>query len=463
MEQRETRVLNRKRLTSYGHRAGNVKTNSVEEFKLQMQNNSWVRIGQLAKHKGIVFNNLFHHFNVETLREAYHAQDGSKAVGCDHVTKWDYGQNLDANLQVLVNALHKGTYRPKPKRGVDIPKPNGKTRPIAIGSFEDKLVEWVLNKILSGIYEPLFIASSHGFRPKRSTIDAIKTVFSSLYQKKQTTVVDIDLKSFFDTVSHRKLIKMLEKRVSDRKILSLTSRLLEAGVVREETLSISPAGVPQGGVVSPTLSNIYLHYALDTWFLEQYAAKNGVISRYADDVVFTFKDERIAQDFYAKVKERLKLFDLQLNEDKSGIVEFKPRSGNVFHFAGFTFYWGTDRGSPVKRLRVKTQKVRLFKVINNYVEWLKKNRNRIKLHEIWTQTAAKLRGHYNYFGVYCNRSKLNHVYFATINALFRWLNRRSQKRSYSWERFSAKLQQEPLPQPPPAVALKPLTQRWGSL
>ncbi len=457
MEQRETQRLNRRNFSSHGRRADNVKNiMSKEEFKLQVQSNSWLRIGQTAKFKEVVFNNLFYHFNVENLREAYHAQDGSKALGIDQITKREYGADLDAKLKDLVDRLHKGTYRPQPKRGIDIPKPNGKTRPIAIGSFEDKLVEWVLNKILSTVYEPLFIKTSYGFRPKRSTFDAIKTVFCSLYQKKQNAVVDLDIASFFDSVSHRKLIKMISKRISDRKILSIISRFLEAGVIKDGKLTISELGTPQGGVISPTLANIYLHYALDVWFLENFTDSGGVISRYADDVVFTFKGKQEAQEFMAKVRERLGFYGLRLNEDKSGIVDFRPRSGNIFHFTGFTFYWGKDYSSHTTRLRVKTQKERLYKTINNYCEWLKYNRNKIKLAEIWSQTAAKLRGHYNYYGVHCNRLKLVHYYQAIIGLLFRWLNRRSQKRSYNWDRFAAKLRQEPLPQPPPVVALKKL-------
>lgn len=195
-----------------------------------------MRIGKLAKNKEIVFNNLFQHFNVENLREAFTAIDGSKAVGVDRVTKDQYGRNLQDNLQELVSRLHVGTYRPQAKRGIEIPKANGKTRLIAVGSFEDKLVEWVLAQILNQLYEPLFIETSYGFRPKRSTFHAVKTTFNALSKKKRQNVVDIDIKGFFDTVSHRKMIKMLEKRISDRKLLSLISRLLEVGIMTEAGL-----------------------------------------------------------------------------------------------------------------------------------------------------------------------------------------------------------------------------------
>jgi retron-type reverse transcriptase len=295
MERREKQELNRKHYSTRGHRADNVrKTLDAEEFKLRAQSNSWMRIGQLAKTKEVVFNNLFQHFNVENLREAYHAQDGSKAVGIDLVTKKDYARNLDVKLKGLVDNLHRGTYRPQPKRRVQIPKSNGKMRPIAIASF-----------------------------------DAIKIVYQSLFKKKQDWVVDIDIASFFDTVSHRKLIKMLEKRISDRKILSLTSRFIEAGVMVDGMPVINELGVPQGGIVSPTLANIYLHHVLDTWFITNYASQGGVISRYADDVVFTFKDEQSARNFLASARLRLAEYNLQLNEDKSGLLSEPCSNGSI--------------------------------------------------------------------------------------------------------------------------------------
>lgn len=433
-----------------------------QDFKLTSQSNSWVQIGLLAKRKGAVINNLFRHLSVENLREAYHAIDGSKAVGIDQTTKDQYGKNIDSNLQSLVDRLHKGTYRPQAKRGVEIPKANGKVRLIAISAFEDKLVEWVLSKMLSELYEPLFIENSFGFRPKRNTHQAVKTIFGSLFNKKQNYVVDIDIKSFFDTVSHRKLIKMLEKRINDNKLLSLVSRFLEVGVLHNGTTNERTAGTPQGGIVSPILSNIYLHHVLDLWFEENYSKAGGVISRYADDVVFTFKTEEDARKFMMEVRKRLAHFNLKLNEDKSAMIDFKPRSGNSFHFTGFTFYWSKDRGSATKRLRVKTQRERLHKSIVDMNLWLKENRNRYGLEKVWIMISSKLRGHYNYFGVYGNGVKLSHFYFATIGMLFKWLNRRSQKTSFSVEKFKRRLRIHPLPLPPPAFKLKPLIDRWGS-
>lgn len=210
-----------------------------------------MRIGKLAKNKDVIFNNIFQHFNAENLRQAYAAIDGLKAVGIDRITKDQYGKNLDSNLQDLLTRLHAGSYRPQAKRGVEIPKANGKTRLIAVGSFEDKLVEWVLAQILTQLYESLFIETSYGFRPKRSTFHAVKTIFNSLFKKKRQHVVDVDIKGFFDTVSHRKMIKMLEKRISDRKMLNLISRLLEVGIMTDAGLIEKDQGTPQGGIASP--------------------------------------------------------------------------------------------------------------------------------------------------------------------------------------------------------------------
>jgi group II intron reverse transcriptase/maturase len=432
-----------------------------QEFKLMSQSNSWVRIGKLAKNKRLVINNLFQHFNVENLSQAYSAIDGSKAVGIDRITKDQYGKDLDNNLQSLVDRLHKGTYRPQAKRGVEIPKANGKTRLIAVGSFEDKLVEWVLAQILNQLYEPLFIETSYGFRPKRSTFHAVKTVFCALFKKKRRYVVDIDISKFFDMVSHRKLIKMLEKRINDRKLLSLISRLLVVGIMTKEGLVEKDEGTPQGSGASPILANIYLHYALDIWFLENYSQKGGVISRYADDVVFSFIEEEEASRFFDEVKERLGHYNLKINEEKSQKIDFAVKSGNTFHFTNMTFYWGRERGSLKRKLKVKTKKARLHKAISELNEWLKSNRNKFTTEKIWLYIKSVLRGHYNYFGLDCNRPKLTHFYFAATGLLFKWLNRRSQRKSLTGAKFKRMLLRNPLPFPPDVRKLKHLIDRRG--
>jgi RNA-directed DNA polymerase len=430
-----------------------------QDFKLTSQSNSWMRIGKLAKHKEMIFKNLFQHFNVENLRQAFVAIDGTKATGIDLKTKDQYGKDIDNNLQELVNRLHIGSYRPQAKRGVEIPKGNGKTRLIAVGSFEDKLVEWVLAQILNQLYEPLFIETSYGFRPKRNAFQALKTTFNALFKKKRKYVVDVDIKGFFDTVSHRKMIKMLEKRFSDRKLLSLISRLLEVGILTADGLIEKDEGTPQGGIASPILSNIYLHHALDVWFLDNFAKQGGVISRYADDVVFSFTEKEEADRFFSEVKERLAFYNLEMNEEKSNKIDFAPKGGKIFNFLNFTFYWSTERGSSKKRLRVKTKRERLNKAIVEVNTWLKENRNRYVTDKIWNHIKSILRGHYNYFGLDCNRPKLVHFYYEVNGLLYKWLNRRSQRKSINGAKFKRMLLRNPLPFPPDVRKLKHLIDR----
>ena len=460
MERRGPQRPNHNRDTSAGLRAR--EPGKMPDFKFEIESNSWLRIGLSAKDLGKRFNNLFCHLTVGNLREAFRALDGSKATGISGMTKRDYGRDLDANLESLVTRLHRGTYRPEPKKRAFIPKANGKMRPIAISEFEDKLVEWVLAKLISSIYEPMFIRNSFGFRPRKGALDAVKATYLTLKDDKRPHVVEIDLASFFDTVSHRKLIKLLQLRITDRRILSLVSRFLTAGVLEASgDLQIADAGTPQGSIMSPVLANVFLHHVLDEWFLKNYGSRDAVIVRYADDAVFLFQDKNEAENFRLALKARLNGFGLVLNEDKSGIIQFGKRQGNVFHFVGFTFYWGKDHAATRRVLKVKTDKNKLFKKIQEFNDWVKGNRAKFTLDEIWNQAAAKLRGHYNYYGVHCNRPSLNHFYYSAVQSLFKWLNRRSQRKSFTWERFAKRLRYNPLPQPPMVAALKPLTDRRG--
>lgn len=462
MEQRRPQKLNRKKQTQTRHSTGAPGKMERPDIKLELQTNSWLRIGLAAKDLQKKFNNLFCHFTMENLREAFHALDGSKATGIHGTTKRDYGKELDANLRDLIMRLHRGTYRPLPKKSVTIPKANGKTRPIAISEFEDKLVEWVLAKLLSSIYEPIFIRNSFGFRPRKGAHDAIRASYLSLKDNKRPFVVEIDLESFFDTLSHRRLIKLLEKRITDPRVLSLVSRFLTAGILEQNgDLKISETGTPQGSIMSPVLANVFLHYALDSWFLANYAKQGAIIIRYADDAIFLFEMRYEAETFRSELKSHLNEFGLRLNEDKSGIIHFEKRQAKeVFHFLGFTFFWSIDYRSTRRALRVKTSKTTLIKKIQEYQTWIKDNRGRMKLNELWRLSAAKLRGHYNYYGIVTNRSKLNHFFYTVKANLFKWLNRRSQRRSFTWAQFGKRLTHFPLPPPPLTAALVQLDNRW---
>lgn len=419
--------------------------------------NSWARIGLSAKNLELVFNNLFSHINVENLHQAFRALDGNKAVGIDGISKAEYAKDLEKNLEDLVTRLHRGTYRPRAKREVLIPKANGKTRPIAISCFEDKLVEWTIGKILESVYEPIFIRNSFGFRARKSPDDAIKANFNILKDNKRPFVVEIDLASFFNTVPHRKLMKLLRKRINDRKLLGLIARFLKVDILNKEGQSTpTVVGTPQGSVMSPILSNIFLHYALDQWFIENYSSNEAVIVRYADDAVFMFSKEQQANDFLAALRERLAEYKLSVNEDKTAIINFAKGKETIFSFLGFTFFWNKKKGWNKINLAIKTQRDKLAKKIQEFTDWIKLNRSQLSRKEIWSITTAKLRGHYNYYGYFCNRGKLKLFYHEVIGALFKWLNRRSQKQSFTWPQFKRLLSREPLPLPPETTKLKQL-------
>ena len=451
-ERRERQNLDREHFSPASRRTGYMGSASRT-----LDLNSWARISLSAKKPGVIFNNLFSHISVENLRQAFQSLDGAKAIGIDGISKAVYAKDLDSNLEILATRLHKGIYRPQAKREVLIPKANGKTRPIAISCFEDKLVEWTLGKTLESVYESIFIRNSFGFRPKRSADDAITANFNILKDNKRPFVVEIDLANFFNTVPHKKLMKLLRERINDPKFLGLIARFLKVDVLKPSgQVSASEIGTPQGSVMSPILANIYLHYALDTWFVENYASDKAVIVRYADDALFMFSREQQAKDFLEALKLRLAEYGLSLNEDKTGIIDFTKGKENVFHFLGFSFYWNHRKGWSKINLVIKTQSDKLVKKIQEFTEWIKLNRARLNTKQIWLITAAKLRGHYNYFGYYCNRKKLMHFYHEVVRSLFTWLNRRSQRKSFSWEKFYRLLNRQPLPKPPTATNLKPL-------
>jgi group II intron reverse transcriptase/maturase len=282
-----------------------------------------------------------------------------------------------------------------------------------------------------------------------------------LENNKRPHVVEIDFASFFNTIPHKNLIRILSKRISDNRFKGLIGRFLISGVMDQHGTLVEPdAGTPQGSIMSPILANIYLHYTLDQWFEEEYnPPANGMI-RYADDAIFLFQKESDAQHFEQELKRRTQQFGLQLNNEKTRIVQFERNSGNDFDFLGFTFYWGPKPVKSVRKLKVKTRKQTLFKKIQDFAKWIKEARNKRKEKELWGLAKAKLIGHYNYYGYASNRPALSRFYWEALASLFRWLNRRSQKKSFSWEKFRDKAMAI-LPKPYPMAKLKHL--KWSPL
>lgn len=408
-----------------------------------------------AQKKENVFNNLLKHFSVEALEEAFKELDGSKALGVDGISKTEYGKRLKENLNDLCERIRKGTYRPSPKREVLIPKSNGKTRPIAISCFEDKLVDWVVGKILTQIYEPHFSRYSFGYRPGKSCDDAIKACYLSLHKNTRPYVVEIDFSNFFNTIPHDKLMKIIGVRIKDRRFKGLIGRFLVGELISQGGQNLpSEIGTPQGSIMSPILANIYLDVVIDLWFSGKHRAGNNVQVRYADDGVFFFRKEEKATAFMTELKERVKSYGLSLNDEKTKTVVMSKKEHHHFNFLGFTFYWGKQGSRRI--LKVKTQKEKLIMGIQEFYLWIKKIRNQKKLKEIWSLARAKIRGHVNYYGYQMNALKINHFCFEAIRAMFKWLNRRSQKRSYTWEGFEERLKNFPLVDPLSKLKMKQL-------
>jgi group II intron reverse transcriptase/maturase len=417
----------------------------------------WIRAAAQERRAEVV-GALFHHLNVDNLRQAFRELDGSRASGVDGVTKQQYQVMLEDNLRALHSTIRCGGWRPRPSREVLIPKPQGGTRPLAVGCLEDKIVQTLTARILEAIYEPLFHRHSYGFRRGKSAHQALGRLYSVIHQRReQCVVVEMDIEKFFNSVDHEWLLQKLELKIADKHFLRLIQRMLRGSILHEDgTLAESERGTPQGSPVSPMLANICLHHLLDGWFDAEYASR-GEFVRYADDAAFVFTDEDVAQRFQAALQLRLQEAGLSLNIAKSAIVPFSSRAPKgVISFLGFDFYWGRDNQGR-RLLKLKTAAKRLHRSMQSFLDWVKASRNRKPLKQLWDDARVRLSGHFNYFGVCFNEAKLHHFRFVCIGHLFKWLNRRSQKRSFDWEKFQRRLQFNPLPLPPHGDMLVDIT------
>ncbi len=390
-------------------------------------------------------NNILSHMGASLLRSAFHSMRQNAASGADGITKRRYGEDLEANLCRLLTKLHTGSYKPSPSRLVEIPKGNGKLRPIAISNVEDKIVQRAVAMLLELAYEPLFTDSALGFRPKRGCHSAVAKVYRLLKDGRRPVVVDMDIEKFFNSMNHEKLIELLQIRIADKRFIRLIWKLIKSGTYKDGTETVNEVGSPQGSVVSPILANIYLHYALDLWFQENKAGHYCNLVRYADDVVLCLKDKVEAEELVAEVRDRLLMFKLTLNEAKTKIVDFSRGNPTVFNFLGFTFYWGRDRRKRYL-LKLKTDADKMRKKILEFKLWAQSARYRLKLKDIWFRAGQKLKGHYAYFAITFN-NRVWAYYHICIRILFKWLNRRSQKQSFTWEKFCARLGRFPIPRP----------------
>ncbi|MEI6514124.1 MAG: group II intron reverse transcriptase/maturase [bacterium] len=409
-----------------------------------------------AQNPAQAFHSLMHHINEGSLRRCFDKLDGKKALGIDGISKAAYGENLPANLHDLIARMKRMAYRPQAVRQVLIPKEGkaGATRPLGISNFEDKLVQYRVQELLGSIYEPIFLDWSYGFRPGRSCHDAISDLCNHLYSNEVEVVIDVDLANFFGTIDHGILKDLLSVKVKDTKFMRYISRMLKAGILVEGELSVSDEGVPQGSCASPIFSNIVAHYVIDEW-LEDIVMPlmKGTIKavRYADDLVICCRYEEDAIRVRKALGKRLDKYKLKLNEEKTKMVNFsknKTRRGikqEAFDFLGFTFYLGRSLKGNITP-KVKTCGKRYRSKLNKIKDWARQIRNRESLGSIWKTFCAKLRGHVQYYGVSFNSKAVAKFLREAEKILFKWLNRRSQRKSFDWDKFRLFQKIHPLPE-----------------
>jgi RNA-directed DNA polymerase len=382
--------------------------------------------------------------DVRGLAESVHCQPAEKAVGVDGISKADYERELQSNLVDLSARLRRMGYRPKPARRVYIPKSNGGQRPLGIPSFEDRIVQDRLSRILQAIWEPQFRDCSYGFRPGRSAHQALSRLKQIIMLERTQWLCEVDIRNFFGSVSHEHLMRFVAHRIGDANLLRLIRRFLKAGVLEDGAFCASEQGTPQGNLLSPVLSNIYLHYVLDVWFERRFARQcrgKAYLVRFADDFVGCFELEEDARAFESALRERLKVFELEVEPTKTALIRFGDQALKqcgredlkrpaTFDFLGFTHYLRELRGGRV-RLNRKTQGKRMRQKLKALSGRLKSMRTQGQ-GALQQYVLRHLRGHLQYYGVSGNWRSLQEYLYQVRRLLYKWLNRRSQRRSFKW-------------------------------
>lgn len=399
------------------------------------------------------FGGLYRLLNEANLRECFFQLRKDAAPGVDGVSFEEYQKNLDSNLRDLVRRLKHKSYRARLVRRKYIPKGPGKWRPLGIPALEDKLVQGAVAHILCAIYEADFLPCSYGYREGRSPREAVRNLTETLDRGRYEFVVEADIKGFFDHLRHDWVLRMLAQRIQDGALLSLVRKWMRAGILEEDGKVKHPeAGTPQGGIVSPVLANVYLHYVLDLWFERRVRKANrgqSRLFRFADDFVCAFDYRHEAEGFVVALKERLEKFGLELAPDKTQCLRFGRGGGEHngrFDFLGFEFRWEKGLRSGRPHVKRRTSRKKLRGAVTRFTEWIKEERHS-KLWELMEKVAQKYRGHWNYYGLIGNSRSLHQYYRQTSGILFRWLNRRSQRRSYTWETFHRLIKRHAIPLP----------------
>jgi group II intron reverse transcriptase/maturase len=398
------------------------------------------------------FLNLYRLIDEQFLAESWLDIRENAAYGVDRVSAEQYEENLTDNIRNLVEKLKKKSYRARLVRRHWIPKTDGRMRPLGIPVVEDKLLQLAVARILGAIYEQEFLPSSYGYRPKRGALDAVEELTVKLQFEAYDFIVEADIQAFFEQIDHERLIEMLSLRIADKTLLRLIQKWLKAGVLETNGEVTHPiSGSPQGGVISPVLANVYLHHVLDVWFQEvvkRHCRGKAFLIRYADDFVCGFEREHDAQRFHTALGPRLGKYGLKLAEAKTRILRFcrKDEPGTArFDFLGFEFFWGDDR-QGVRRVQRRTSRKKLRNSLANFTRWCKRNRS-TPLRKLFPRLLLKLKGYYNYYGVTGNYDSLREFFNCSMKILRKWVNRRSQRPSYSARGFAALLHHFQVPWP----------------
>ena len=427
------------------------------------------RIAELAREDPErAFRSLAHHIDIELLHEAFRRTRKDGATGVDGQTGREYEERLEENLRSLLDRFKSGQYQAPPVRRTYVPKGDGRqTRPIGIPTFEDKVLQRAVTMVLESVYEQDFLPCSYGYRPRRSAHHALEDLWQGLMAMGGGWVLEVDIKAFFDSISHSQLRGILDQRVRDGVLRRTIDKWLAAGVMEGTLLSHPDAGTPQGGVVSPLLANIYLHEVLDRWFEGDVRPRlrgRAFMIRFADDLVMVFASERDARRVWDVLPKRLGRYGLTLHPTKTRLVEFRPRKDDTkppsspmrgsFDLLGFTHYWGTSRKRKLQVVKRKTAGDRFGRAVRRVYEWCRAFRHTpvARQHE---QLERKLRGHDNYYGIRGNYEALARFRHEVMKAWRKWLNRRSHKARMTWERFNRLLDRYPLPQPAVRYWLRP--------
>ena len=402
---------------------------------------------------------LNRHLDLELLRAAWERTRKDGALGVDGQTAADYAVNLEENLLSLLERAKSGSYRAPPVRRVYIPKGRGERRPLGLPTLEDKILQRAVLMLLEPVYEQDFLPCSYGFRRGRSAHQAVEAIRNWLMDHDGGTVLEVDIRRFFDTLDRTYLREILRQRVNDGVLLRLIGKWLNAGVLENLVLSYPDSGTPQGGVISPLLANVYLHEVVDKWFADQVTpVMHGAVHlvRYADDFVLLFELETDADRVHAVLAKRFAKYGLELHPEKTRLVSFRrpPRSAKSkkrpgppgprsFNFLGFTHYWGRSRrGNSV--VKQKTAKDRFARAAGRIREWCRSHRHD-PIAEQHDTLSRKLRGHYGYYGITGNHRLLALLRRLATRSWFYWLSRRAQRRQLTWARFTAMLERYPLP------------------